>query len=407
MSKPSRVGYHALMTLSEDSIRDFYHLDSKLTPKELVLRDNVANWVAQKFMPRVTEYWESGDLPRSIAPELGSLGVFGSGLEGYGGEALSPRATGVIMRELERGDSGLRTFASVQSSLAMNAISFFGTQAQKNAWLSEMRSGEKLGCFALSEPEYGSNPGGMETLATRDGSGWILNGRKKWIGNGDIADVAVVWAKTVAGDPSSIRGFLVDTSLPGFESRLMPGKLSLRCARTSELSFDQISLPADALMENSPSGLSGPLACLNEARYGIAWGMVGASEACLREVRDYVLVRESFEKPLAGFQLVQDKLAEMLTLTTHSHVLVDRLSELKAMGGNISDQISLAKYSNVDNARRVAALGRDLLGGVGILLDHCPIRHLINLESVATYEGTRDIHRLVLGRRMTGMQAFR
>ena len=407
MSKPSKVGYHSLMALSEDSISDFYHLDSKLTPKELVLRDTVANWVAESFMPRVSEYWEAGDLPRSIAPELGSLGVFGSGLEGYGGEALSPRATGAIMRELERGDSGLRTFASVQSSLAMNAISFFGTQAQKDAWLSEMRSGEKLGCFALSEPEYGSNPGGMETLATRDGAGWTLNGRKKWIGNGDIADVVVVWAKTVAGDPSSIRGFLVETSLPGFESRLMPGKMSLRCARTAELSFDQISLPADALMENSPSGLSGPLACLNEARYGIAWGMVGASEACLQEVRDYVLVRESFEKPLAGFQLVQDKLAEMLTLTTHSHVLVDRLSELNAAGGNLSDQISLAKYSNVENARRVAVLGRELLGGVGILLEHCPMRHLINLESVATYEGTRDIHRLVLGRRITGMQAFR
>ena len=407
MSKPSCVGYDAVMTPEGNSMDDFYRLDSKLTPDELVIRDNVANWVAERFLPNVSEYWESGDLPRSIAPELGALGVFGSGIDGYGAESLSPRMTGAIMRELERGDSGLRTFASVQSSLAMNAISFFGTQNHKDAWLSQMRSGEKIGCFALSEPDYGSNPGGMETLATRDGSGWVLNGRKKWIGNGDIADVAVVWAKTVSGDSSSIRGFLVETDRPGFEARLMSGKMSLRCARTSELSFDQLSLPADALMENSPSGLSGPLACLNEARYGIAWGMVGASEACLHEVRDYVLARESFGRPLASFQLVQDKLAEMLTLTTHSHVLVDRLSELKAIGGNLSDQISLAKYSNVDNARRVAALGRELLGGVGILLEHCPMRHLINLESVSTYEGTRDIHRLVLGRQMTGLQAFR
>ena len=259
----------------------------------------------------------------------------------------------------------------------------------------------------MTEPGFGSNPGGMETLATRDGSGWRLSGRKRWIGNADIADMAIVWAKTVEGDPTSIRGFLVETDRPGFNAELMSGKLSLRCARTSEVSLDRVSLPADSLMEGSPSGLSGPLRCLNEARYGIAWGMVGACEACVQEVRDYVIERESFDVPLAGFQLVQDKLAEMLTLTTHSHVLADRLSELKASGDCLPEQISLAKYSNVDSARRVASLARELLGGVGILMEHAPMRHLINLESVADFEGTRDIHRLVLGRAMTGMQAFR
>ena len=396
-----------IMSPSEDPSLDFYRLDSKLTARERELRTAVSEWVAREFMPSVSKYWEAGDLPRSVAVDLGALGVFGSSIDGFGGESLSARATGAIMRELERGDSGLRTFASVQSSLAMNALSFFGSEVQKAQWLPGMRSGEALGCFALTEPGFGSNPGGMETLATRDGSGWILNGRKKWIGNADIADMAIVWAKTVEGDPNSIRGFLVETDRPGFNAELMSGKLSLRCARTSELSFDRVSLPADSLLERSPSGLSGPLRCLNEARYGIAWGMVGACESCLVEVRQYVLERESFDVPLGGFQLVQDKLADMLTLTTHSHLLADRLSELKESGDCVPEQISLAKYSNVDNARKVAALGRELLGGVGILLDHSPMRHLINLESVATYEGTRDIHRLVLGRAMTGMQAFR
>ncbi len=396
-----------IMAAHDPDVRDFYQLDSKLTSEEVDLRDRVAHWVSESFMPKVPGYWDSGDLPKSIALELGGLGVFGSGIDGFGADALSTRATGVIMRELERGDSGLRTFASVQSSLAMNAISFFGDREQKNAWLPSMRSGEALGCFALSEPDYGSNPGGMQTMATRDGSGWRLTGRKKWIGNGDIADVAVVWARTDEGAASSIRGFLVETERPGFNATLMNRKLSLRCARTSELSFDDVSLPSGSLLEGSRIGLAAPLGCLNEARYGIAWGMVGASEACLEEVRNYVLERETFGRSLASYQLVQDKLAEMVTLTTHSHVLADRLSELKGSGQSVSDQISLAKYSNVDNARKVASLGRELMGGVGILLDHCPMRHLINLESVATYEGTRDIHRLVLGRRLTGMQAFR
>lgn len=407
MSKGPDGGYNEVMPAHEHSVKDFYRLDSKLTAEEIALRDRLAAWVSGSFMPQVSRYWESGDLPRSIAIELGALGVFGSGIDGYGGHSLSPRATGVIMRELERGDSGLRTFASVQSSLAMNAIMFFGSQSQREAWLPAMRAGAKIGCFALSEPDFGSDPGGMQTFASRDGAGWRLNGRKKWIGNGDIADVAIVWAKTDLEDPSSIRGFLVETDRPGFSARLMDGKMSLRCARTAELSFNEVALPADALLEQSTGGLGAPLSCLNEARYGIAWGMVGASEACLQEVRDFVMERKSFGKTLSSYQLVQDKLAEMLTLTTHSHVLVDRLAELKASGEMLPDHVSLAKYSNVDNARRVASLSRDLFGGVGILLEHCPMRHLINLESVSTYEGTRDIHRLVLGRFLTGEQAFR
>ncbi len=346
-----------------------------------------------------------------LVPELARLGVFGPGIRGHGCAGLGGVAAGVMMRELERGDSGLRTFASVQGSLAMMAIDLFGSEKQKDRWLPAMAKGEKIGCFALSEPDFGSNPAGMRTRATVTPDGFCLNGAKKWIGNGTIADVAIVWAK-LGGEPeldgesaSAIRGFLVEKGTPGFTASLMEGKLSLRAALTAELKFQNCELPKGALLPQS-GGLRSPLSCLNHARYGIAWGALGAALACYDEARQYSLKREQFGRPIASFQLVQAKLARMLTEITKGQLLAHRLAQLKDAGHVRAHHISMAKMNNVEIALDIARTARDILAGVGILDEHQCFRHMCNLESVKTYEGTHDIHLLILGQKITGHAAF-
>jgi alkylation response protein AidB-like acyl-CoA dehydrogenase len=385
---------------------DFYAYDDALTPEECALRDRVRAWVAERFMPRVQEAWEAHDFPMDLVPEMAELGCFGATIEGYGCPGLSNRAYGVVMRELERGDSGLRTMASVQGALAMNAVRFFGSEEQRAHWLPPMAKGEVLGCFGLTEPGFGSDPGGMTTQAVRDGDGWVLNGEKMWIGNADVSQMAIIWAKVDGESPRDVRGFIVPMDRAGVSTSLIENKMSLRIARTARITLENVRVNKDDLLPES-NGLGSALTCLDQARYGIAWGALGAAEACLEEVRDYVGTREVFQKPLASYQLVQDKLAGMLTRLVQSTGTAFRLAELKDAGEVSGEQISLAKYANVEMAQETARTSRELLGGVGILDSFCAFRHMVNLESVATYEGTRDIHRLVLGRWLTGIQAFR
>ena len=391
---------------------DFYHLDDLLTPDECRLRDDVRQWVDARFLPIVAQHYRDGTFPMELVPELATLGVFGPGIKGYGCAGLGNVATGIIMRELERGDSGLRTFASVQGSLAMMAIYLFGSEEQKKHWLPAMAKGEKLGCFALTEPDFGSNPGGMHCRAVKTAHGYRLNGAKKWIGNGTIADVVIVWAKVEGEDDMDPAG---GESRPWFPGRkggrpasrasLIEGKLSLRAALTAELEFKDCDLPASALLPES-AGLRSPLQCLNHARYGIAWGAIGAAMACYDEARQYAKSRVQFDRPIGGFQLVQAKLARMLTEITKAQLLALRLAQLKDAGTVQHYHISMAKMNNVEIALDAARTARDILGGVGILDQHQCFRHMCNLESVKTYEGTHDIHLLVLGEQITGMPAF-
>jgi glutaryl-CoA dehydrogenase len=390
---------------------DFYELDELLTPEEKSVRDRVRDWVEERFLPRIAQHYRDGTFPMDLVPELAALQVFGPSIKGHGCAGLGSVAAGLMMRELERGDSGLRTLASVQGSLAMTAIDQFGSEEQKSRWLPAMAKGEKLGCFALTEPDFGSNPAGMRCRAEKTSDGFRLTGEKKWIGNGTSADVAVVWAK-VDGEagvdpksPSAIRGFLVEKQIPGFRARLIEGKLSLRAALTAELTFDNCNLPAMSLLPKS-GGLRSPLTCLNHARYGIAWGAIGAAMACYDEARRYALGREQFGRPIASFQLVQAKLAWMLTEITKAQLLAFRLAQLKDAGKARHYHISMAKMNNVKIALDVARTARDILGGVGILDQYQSFRHMCNLESVKTYEGTHDIHLLILGQHITGMASF-
>ncbi|CAN5535923.1 acyl-CoA dehydrogenase family protein [soil metagenome] len=390
---------------------DFYHLDDLLTPDERRIRDEVRQWVTERFLPVVAQHYRAGTFPMELVPELARLGVFGPGIQGHGCGGLGSVAAGRIMQELERGDSGLRTFASVQGSLAMMAIDLFGSEEQKDRWLPPMAKGEKLGCFALTEPEFGSNPAGLRTRVRPSAGGYRLEGEKKWIGNGTIADVAIVWAK-LEGEPGAdaesadaIGGFLVEKGTPGFTATLIEGKLSLRAALTAELKFDGCILPESALLPQS-AGLRSPLTCLNHARYGIAWGALGAAMACYDEARQYALGRKQFGRPIASFQLVQAKLARMLTEITKAQLLAHRLAQLKDAGAVRAHHISMAKMNNVEIALDVARTARDILAGVGILDERQCFRHMCNLESVKTYEGTHDIHLLVLGQKITGLSAF-
>jgi glutaryl-CoA dehydrogenase len=390
---------------------DFYDLDALLTPDERRIRDSVRHWVDNRFLPVVVEHYRAGTFPMELVPELARLGAFGPTIQGHGCAGLGSVAGGLIMQELERGDSGLRTFASVQGSLAMMAIDLFGSEEQKSRWLPEMAQGTKLGCFALTEPEFGSNPAGLRCRAQRVGNGYRLSGAKKWIGNATIADVAVVWAK-VDGEPGiqpgsadAIRGFLVEKGTPGFTAKLIEGKLSLRAALTAELEFNDCALPSDALLPQS-DGLRSPLTCLNHARYGIAWGAIGAAMACYDEARQYAMQRQQFGRSIASFQLVQAKLARILTEITKAQLLTHRLAQLKDDGAARHYHISMAKMNNVEIALDAARTARDILGAVGILDQHQCFRHMCNLESVKTYEGTYDIHLLVLGQQITGISAF-
>jgi glutaryl-CoA dehydrogenase len=390
---------------------DFYDLDALLTRDERRIRDSVRCWVDERFLPVVAQHYRAGTFPMEFVPELARLSVFGPAIKGHGCAGLGSVAAGLIMQELERGDSGLRTFASVQGSLAMMAIDLFGSEQQKSRWLPEMAQGTKLGCFALTEPQFGSNPAGLRCRARKTADGYRLSGTKKWIGNGTIADVAVVWAK-VDGEPGvdpesadAIRGFLVEKGTPGFTARLIEGKLSLRAALTAEIEFNDCALSAGALLPET-GGLRSPLNCLNHARYGIAWGAIGAAMACYDEARQYAMQREQFGRPIASFQLVQAKLAHMLTEITKGQLLAHRLAQLKDAGAARHYHISMAKMNNVEIALDTARTARDILGAAGILDEHQCFRHMCNLESVKTYEGTHDIHLLVLGQQITGIPAF-
>jgi glutaryl-CoA dehydrogenase len=390
---------------------DFYNLDELLTPEERELRDRVRIWVQERFLPVVAQHYRDGTFPMELVPELAKLNAFGPSIKGYGCAGLGSVACGLIMQELERGDSGLRTFASVQGSLAMMAIDFFGSEEQKNHWLPEMAKGDKLGCFALTEPDFGSNPGGLQTRARKTADGYRLTGAKKWIGNGTVADVAIVWAK-VEGEAdvdsdkaSAIRGFLVEKGMPGFTSSLIEGKLSLRAALTAELRFDDCVIPESTLLPKS-DGVKSPLLCLNQARYGIAWGVIGAAMACYDEARQYAMKRVQFDRPIGGFQIVQTKLARMLTEITKAQLLALRLAQMKDAATVKHYHISMAKMNNVEIALDAARTARDILGAVGILDQHQCFRHMCNLESVKTYEGTHDVHLLILGEQITGMSAF-
>ena len=385
---------------------DFFHLDDLLTPDERNLRDRVRAFVDERFLPVVAEHHRAGTLPLDLAPELGALGAFGSTISGHGCPGLGNVAAGLIMQELERGDSGLRTFASVQGSLAMMAINLFGSEEQKKRWLPSMARGEQLGAFALTEPDFGSNPAGMQCRARANEDGYVLNGAKKWIGNATVADVVVVWAKLgETDDQQAIRGFLVEKGAPGFKAWLIEGKLSLRIGLTAEIEFTDCVVPKEALLPQGV-GLRSPLACLNHARFGIAWGAIGAAMACYDEARQYALERVQFGKPIAGFQLVQAKLVQMLTEISKAQLMAFRLAQLKDAGVAKHYHISMAKMNNVAIALEAAGTARDILGAEGILDSRACMRHMCNLESVKTYEGTEDMHRLILGQQITGINAF-
>ncbi|MGH7689295.1 MAG: acyl-CoA dehydrogenase family protein [Gemmatimonadaceae bacterium] len=387
---------------------DFFDIDSALSEEERAVRDSVRQFVDERVLPIIGQHYIDGHFPLELVPEMGRLGVFGANLpEDYGCAGLNNVAYGLIMQELERGDSGVRSFASVQGALAMYPIWAFGSEEQKRKYLPKMATGEIVGCFGLTEPDYGSNPSGMITMAReeKDGS-WVLNGAKMWITNGSTANIAVVWAKT-NGEKSdkSIRGFIVPRGTTGFTSRDQKGKLSLRASDTSELVFQDVRLPADAILPNS-GGLKSPLMCLTQARYGISWGAVGAAMACYEEALSYAKNRVMFDKPIAGFQIQQQRLAEMLTEIVKAQLVSLHLGRLKDAGTYTPQQVSLAKRNNVNIATDIAREARRLLGANGILAEYASMRHMANLESVYTYEGTHDVHSLILGQAVTGLNAF-
>jgi glutaryl-CoA dehydrogenase len=383
---------------------DFYDVDDMLTEEERLARDSVRRFVKERFAPLVTDHFRTGTFPLEIVPELADLGVFGVNLTGYGCGELSNVIYGLMMQELEYGDSGLRSFASVQNSLVMFPISRYGSEEQKQQWLPAMARGEVIGCFGLTEPDFGSDPGGMLTKARRDGDDWVLNGSKMWITNGSVADLAVVWARTGEG-PESVRGFLVPRGTPGFSATDIHGKFSLRASVTSGLSFDDVRLPSDAVLPGA-SGLSGPLSCLNQARYGIAWGAIGAAMCCYDTARRYAIERVQFGRPIGTFQLVQQKLVLMLTEITKAQLLAYRMGQLKDQNKLHHTRVSMAKQNNVMWALEIARMARDILGANGIADEYPVVRHMLNLESVFTYEGTNDIHKLIIGREITGLDGF-
>jgi glutaryl-CoA dehydrogenase len=390
-------------------MQDFFNIDSQLSDDEKAVRDSVRRFVDEKVLPIIGQAYVDGKFPKELIPEMAALGVLGANLpEEYGCAGLNNVAYGLIMQELERGDSGIRSFASVQGALAMYPIYAFGSDEQKKKYLPGMAAGDIIGCFGLTEPDYGSNPSGMITMAKeqKDGS-WILNGAKMWITNGSQAHISVVWAKT-NGDPTdkSIRGFIVPTDAKGFKAKDQKGKLSLRASDTSELVFDEVHLPKDALLPKS-GGLKSPLMCLTQARYGISWGAIGAAIACYEEALSYAGNRVMFDRPIGGFQIQQVRLADMLTEITKAQLVSLHLGRLKDAGTFTPQQVSLAKRNNVSMATDIAREARRLLGAVGILAEYSAMRHMANLESVYTYEGTHDVHSLILGQAVTGLNAFK
>ena len=381
---------------------DLLNIDDQLNPEERLIRDTVRAFAADRVLPHIADWFEAGTLPREIMPELGKLGVLGMHLTGYGCAGAGAVAYGVACRELEACDSGLRSAASVQGSLSMFPIWRYGSEEQKTEWLPQMAAGDAIGCFGLTEPDHGSDPGGMRTFARQDGTDWVLSGTKMWITNGSVADIAVVWANTAEG----IRGFLVPRGTDGFTARDIHKKLSLRASITSELVLDDVRLPADAVLPGV-TGLKGPLSCLTEARFGIAWGVTGAARTCLESAIEYARTREQFGKPIAAFQLTQGKLSWMATDLYRSQLLALHLGRLKEAGEITPVQVSIAKMANVRSAIDIARQARTVLGASGVTLEYPPIRHANNLEAVLTYEGTEEIHILAVGQALTGISAYR
>lgn len=381
---------------------DYYLLDELLTPEERLVRDTVRDFVEREVIPIIEDAYQRGYFPVELVPKMAELGLFGMTLpQEYGCGGMNNMCYGLAMQELERGDSGVRSFASVQSSLVMYPIYAYGSEEQRRRWLPRLARGEVIGCFGLTEPDYGSNPAGMISTATKIDGGYLLNGAKMWITNGSIADVAVVWAKL----EGEIRGFLVEKGMKGFSAPEMKNKHSLRASVTSELIFQDVEVPEENILPNA-HGLKAPLSCLTQARYGIAWGAIGAAMACYDASVKYATTRVQFGKPIGSFQLVQEKLAYMLTEITKGQLLCWRLAKLKDDGKLRPQQVSLAKRNNVAIALEIARLARDLHGANGITSEYPVMRHMLNLESVKTYEGTHDIHTLILGADITGIQAF-
>jgi glutaryl-CoA dehydrogenase len=384
---------------------DFLHLDASFSEDELMVRKTARDFVEDKLVPIIEPCFREGRFPRELVKTMGELGFFGANLQGYGCAGMSNVEYGLVMQELERGDSGFRSFVSVQSALVMYPIYTFGSDEQKNTWLPALASGEKLGCFGLTEPEYGSNPGGMKTTARKSGDGYVLNGEKMWITSGHISDVAVIWAK-VQDEDDRVRGFLVETDRPGFRAYDVHGKWSLRASVTSGLSLQDVHVPATSLMPGT-GGLKSPLMCLNQARYGISWGAIGAAMSCYDTALQYAKMRKQFHNmPIAGHQLVQEKLVWMASEISKAQLLSLHVGRLKDAGTVGHEHISMAKRNNVWMALECARMARDVLGANGITEDYPIMRHMMNLESVKTYEGTHDIHTLILGHNLTGIGAY-
>ncbi len=381
---------------------DFLNLNSQLTPEEILIRDTVRQYVSKEIMPRIADDYEKGVFPVELIPGLAELGTLGSTIQGYGCAGVNYTSYGLIMQELERADSGIRSFVSVQGALCMFPIAEFGSEALKQKYLPKMAKGEMIGCFGLTEPDFGSNPAGMRATAIKDGNEYVLNGSKMWITNGGLSHLAIVWARNENG---KVIGLVVDRDLKGFKVRNIEKKFSLKASVTSELIFEDCRVPVSNKLD--VEGLKGPFACLNNARFGISWGVVGASMACYDEAVNYAKTRIQFDKPIGGFQLVQAKLVEMLTDITLAQSLCLQIGRLKDQGVCTPQQISMAKMNNVSKALKHARMTRDILGASGITFEYQCARHMLNLESVNTYEGTEDIHRLVLGEHITGIPAYK
>lgn len=384
---------------------DYVDLEADLDREERMIRDTARSFVEDKVRPTIAEHYEAGTFPTELIEEMGDLGFYGSNLDGYDLPNISETGYGVLMQELEAGDSGLRSMASVQGALVMYPIYTCGSDQQRDRWLPKLASGEAVGCFGLTEPNHGSNPAGMETSAERDGDGYRINGAKTWITNAPIADICVIWARDRSDEDNQVKGFLVETDRDGLSTNKLTDKLSLRASSTGEIGLTDVWVPDDQILPGV-TGMKGPLSCLTQARYGIAWGAVGAARDCFETARSYALEREQFDQPIAGFQLQQDKLAEMATQITTSQLLAYRLAELKERDSLRPQHVSMAKRHNVRMARDQSRIAREMLGGNGITLDYSPIRHMANMETVYTYEGTHDIHSLILGEDLTGISAF-
>jgi glutaryl-CoA dehydrogenase len=384
---------------------DFVQLEEDLDQEERMIRDTARDFVEEHVKPDIGDHYEQGTFPKEVIPKMGELGFYAPNLEGYGSPNVSETAYGILMQELEACDSGLRSMASVQGALVMYPIHAYGSEEQKEEWLPKLGEGEAVGCFGLTEPEHGSNPSAMETRAERTESGYVLNGSKTWITNSPIADVAIVWARDKSADDNPVRGFLVETDRDGVTTNEIDDKLSLRASITGEIDLSNVEIPEENVLPGV-SGMGGPLSCLTQARYGIAWGAIGAARDCFEVAREYATDREQFETPIAAFQLQQRKLAEMATQITLAQLLAYRLADLKEDGRLTPQHVSMAKRNNVRTARNQSRIAREMLGGNGITTDYSPMRHMQNLETVYTYEGTHDIHTLILGEELTGFQAY-